>query len=425
MPESTPKYPFLPEGATVLSVTEITDSIRGTLETAFPAVWVEGELGNLARPTSGHLYFTLRDADALLKCAMWRARALRLPAGFEPRDGVEVVAYGSLTVYRPKGEYQLSIERMFPKGGIGAAELALQELKKKLFALGYFNPNRKKRLPRFPRSICLITSATGAAVRDLVEILGHRWPATRVGVRPSRVQGEGAAEEIAAAIRQVNRWRAQRKAQVDIIIIGRGGGGAEDLAAFNQEIVAQAIFESKIPIVSAVGHEIDLTIADLVADERASTPSHAAEIAVPDRREILEIVNNFGCHMRDAMLRKCDRLQLQLDQLARRRVMQQPVERLRELERRLDDWSERLDRAGRRRIEQTRRTLEAAAARLESLSPLNVLGRGYSLTRTEASPALIRSAGEVRPGDRIVTILNRGRITSRVETTDAGSDADQ
>ena len=418
MSDATPKYPYLPEGTTVLSVSQITDEVRGTLESNFPSIWIEGELTGMARPASGHLYFSLRDDKSVLKCVMYRGRALRCQAGFEPRDGIQVVAGGSLSVYGSRGEYQLNVERIYPKGGIGAAELALRQLKEKLQVLGYFDPRRKRQPPRFPRSICLITSSTGAAVRDMIEILGRRWPATRIVVVHTRVQGAGAAEEIAAAIQQINRWRAQRKAQVDVMIIGRGGGSAEDLSAFNEEIVAQAVFQSKIPIISAVGHEIDLTIADLVADVRAATPSHAAELAVPDRVEIQGALHGCSGRMREAMLRKCEALRGRLDSLAGRRPLQRPTERLRELERRLDDWSERLTRSGQSRLRLMRHGIEAIAARLESLSPLNVLARGYSLTRTEASPALIRSAEDVHAGDRLITMLHRGRIISRVEATE-------
>ena len=231
---------------------------------------------------------------------------MRLPAGFEPKDGLEVVASGRVSVYAPRGDYQFMVEKMYPKG-LGAAELALRQLREKLFRLGYFDPRRKKPLPKFPRSICLIASATGAAVRDLLEILGRRWPASRVAVRPSRVQGEGAAEEIAAAIQQINQWKARRQVQVDVIIIGRGGGSVEDLGAFNQEIVAQAIFQSKIPIVSAIGHEVDVTLADLVADVRAATPSHAAELVVPDRSELLAQVGALGERLHDTARRHCAR----------------------------------------------------------------------------------------------------------------------
>jgi exodeoxyribonuclease VII large subunit len=252
----------------------------------------------------------------------------------------------------------------------------------------------------------------------VIEILGQRWPATPVVVRPSRVQGDGAADEVAAAIKQVNGWKANRHIPVDVIIIGRGGGSIEDLWAFNHESVAHAIFQSKIPIVSAIGHEIDITIADLVADVRASTPSHAAELAVLDRIEMLDFVRGFGNRMLVAMQRQCESGRKRLDDLATRRVLRQPVDRLRESERRLDDWSDRLQRAVRLRLSRSKQATESVAGRLESLSPLNVLARGYSLTRTDTSPALLRSAAQVLPGDRLVTELQFGRILSRVESTE-------
>src|SRR5262249_17152949 len=338
------KYPFVPDGATVRTVSQVTEEVRKRLEQGFASLWVEGEISNLARPTSGHIYFTLKDASASLKAVLYRTQALRLPAGFEPRDGVEVVAFGKVSVYAPRGEYQFMVDRLFPKG-VGAAEIALRQLKDKLFRAGYFDPKRKKPLPRYPQCVCLIASATGAAVRDLIEILGQRWPATRVVVRPSRVQGESAADEVAAAIAQVNRWKAQRHIPVDVIIIGRGGGSVEDLWAFNQEIVAQAIFQSRIPIVSAIGHEVDVTVADLVADVRASTPSHAAELVVPDRIEMLDQIRGVSDRLYAAVQRRCEQGRRRLDELAQRRAMRQPLGRLRDLERRLDEWGGRLQRA--------------------------------------------------------------------------------
>jgi exodeoxyribonuclease VII large subunit len=411
--EAERKYPFVPDGVTVRTVSQVTDEVRALLEKGFATVWLEGEVTNVSRPTSGHVYLTLRDANAGLKSVLYRTQALRLPAGFELRDGVEVVAVGRVSVYAPKGDYQFLIDKMWPKG-IGAAELALRQLREKLFKLGYFDPKRKRPLPRFPRSLCLIASATGAAVRDMIEILKQRWPATRVAVRPSRVQGDGAAEEIAAAIEQVNRWKDRRMVQVDAIIIGRGGGSVEDLSAFNHELVAKAIFLSKIPVISAIGHEVDTTLADLVADVRAATPSHAAELVVPHRLEILETVHDLRARMDEAMQRHLDLLGRRLNDLGRRRALRQPVDRLRELERRLDDQGERLKRAVKLRLERGKSDIEARAGKLESLSPLNVLARGYSLTRSGAG--LVRSSEQVRPGELIETRLQHGTIISRVET---------
>src|SRR5262245_18897168 len=264
----------VPEGVKVLSVSELTQEIKGILEEGFPKVWVAGEVSNLAKPSSGHLYLTLKDSQSQLRAVIWRGIALRLK--FDRRDGMEVIVRGRIGVYAPRGEYQLMIEELHPKG-VGAQELALRQLLEKLFRLGWFDKARKKPLPRFPRRLALVTSRSGAAVRDMLEILARRWPAAEVWVCPVRVQGEGAAQEIAAGIRLVNRLGADGGAPVDVLIVGRGGGSVEDLWPFNEECVARAIYESAIPVVSAVGHEIDLTVADRVADCRALTPSEAAE----------------------------------------------------------------------------------------------------------------------------------------------------
>jgi exodeoxyribonuclease VII large subunit len=397
------------ENFKILSVAEVTLAIKGLLESAFPVVWVAGEISNFKRHTSGHLYLTLKDKDAQLRAVMWRSDAIRLR--FDPRDGMEIIARGSIGVYQPKGDYQFYIKELQPKG-MGALELALRQLKEKLANLGYFSPDRKRPLPAFPRRVALVTSPTGAAIRDMLEILGRRWPSLEVWVHPVRVQGDGAGREIAAAVNLVNRFGG-----IDVMIVGRGGGSSEDLWAFNEECVAQAIFLSRIPVVSAVGHEIDVTIADLVADRRALTPSEAAELISPDRMEMLEGVRALEAKLRTGLLQRLDLARTQLQNLAQRRVFLQPLERIRDHERRLDDWSERLGRGMRQRLVRSRDQLGAWSARLESLSPLNVLGRGYSLTRRETDLAVVRTPEQVSPGDRLVTRLQRGRIMSRVEAT--------
>jgi exodeoxyribonuclease VII large subunit len=397
----------LPDGVKVLSVSELTQTVRALLEEGFPSVWVAGEVGSLARPSSGHQYFCLKDAQAQLRAVIWRGIGLRLR--FDLKDGMEVIARGRLTVYAPRGEYQLVIEEIQPRG-LGAQELALRQLKEKLFVRGYFAPERKKALPRMPRHVALVTSPTGAAVRDMLEILGRRWPAALVWVCPVRVQGDGAGQEIAAAIRLLNLLEPA----ADVLIVGRGGGSSEDLWAFNEEIVAHAIYESRIPVVSAVGHEIDVTIADLVADKRALTPSEAAELAVPDRLELLEGLMVIEERLRDLMTRRLQDARQRWQDLAQRRAFRLPLERVRELERRLDEWGERLERAGRQRLQRATQAVEATAARLESLSPLNVLARGYSLTRSETGQ-VVRKAEQVQPGERLVTLLHEGRLVSRVE----------
>ena len=287
-------HPALPVGTKVLSVSEITSGIKTSLEEKYPSVWVAGEVSNISRPNSGHIYLTLKDATSQLGSVIYRGVSLRLK--FEPRDGMEVLARGRISVYAPRGNYQLIIEELQPKG-IGALELALRQLKEKLLVKGYFEPNRKKSLPRFPRSVALVTSPTGAAVRDMLEIFTKRWPMANLTVCPVRVQGEGSAQEIAAMIRMLNRLQQEGRIQLDAIICGRGGGSLEDLWAFNEEIVADAIFASQIPILSAVGHEIDVTIADLVADYRALTPSQAVTALTPDREELLA---GFRDHRRPA-----------------------------------------------------------------------------------------------------------------------------
>src|SRR5262245_54917644 len=273
------------DGVKVLSVSALTQEIKGLLEDGFSSVWVTGEVSNVSRPPSGHLYLTLKDPQAQLPAVIYRGIALRLK--FDLRNGQEVIVRGGLSVYPPHGKYQFVIEELQPKG-IGALELAFRQLKERLFRLGYFAPERKKPLPRFPRRLALVTSPTGAAVRDMLGILSQRWAAVEIWVCPVRVQGDGAAEEVATAIGRLNQLAQAGVLPVDVMIVGRGGGSTEDLWAFNEECVARAIYLSAIPVVSAVGHEVDLTIADLVADCRALTPTEAATRVVPDLEEMLQ-----------------------------------------------------------------------------------------------------------------------------------------
>jgi exodeoxyribonuclease VII large subunit len=400
----------VPDGVKVLSVGELTREVKGLLEDGFRSVWVTGEVSNFKRNPSGHLYLSLKDSEAQLNAVVWRSVALRLR--YDLRNGQEVIARGRLSLYEPRGQYQLIIEEMHPKG-LGALELALRQLKEKLFKLGYFDPERKKPLPRFPRRIALVTSPRGAAIRDMLEVLARRWPAVEVWIYPVRVQGEGAADEIAKAIALLNRLRS-----IHVIIVGRGGGSAEDLWAFNAECVAHAIYRSRIPVVSAVGHEIDLTIADLVADFRALTPSEAAERIVPNLEEFLEGLRGCEGRLRTLLLKRMELAQTRLAGFAERRCFKRPLERVRDEERHLDESAERLHRALHQRLLQLRERLEAQAARLDTLSPLNVLGRGYSLTRREADQLMVRSPDQVRSGDRLVTFVQHGQIVSRVEPAD-------
>lgn len=402
----------VPPGADLLSITDLTLQLKETLEDRWANVWVEGELSNLSRPGSGHLYFKLKDANATLSAMMYRGMALR--TRFELRDGMEVFARGKLSVFTPRGEYQLQIEEIHPKG-IGALELAFQQLKEKLSAKGYFLPARKKPLPRFPRRIALVTSPTGAAVRDMLEVIANRWPLAWVLVCPVRVQGEGSALEISAMVAQLNKLVADKRISLDAMIVGRGGGSLEDLWAFNEEIVADAIFASKVPVISAVGHEIDITISDLVADYRGLTPSQAAAHLTPHRQEVLSDLMSRRAQLDASMLGRLRMYRQKLDAIAVSRAFRLPLERVRDQERKLGDLRQRLARA--MRVQRDRRTdkLAAIAGKLHTLSPLAVLSRGYSLTR-DSDNRLIASVEGVRVGDQLQTTLGDGTIVSRVES---------
>lgn len=400
-----------------LTVSQLTAAVKGCLEGTFAGARVAGEVTNLVRAASGHVYFSLKDAGAVLRCVMFRGFALRLK--FDLREGQQVIARGNLSVYAQRGEYQLIAEGLEPKG-IGAAELALRQLKEKLLQRGYFSPARKRPLPAFPRRVALIASPTGAAIRDMLEILTHRWPLADVIVKPSRVQGDGAATEIAAALGLLNRLHKTDALRLCAIVVGRGGGSAEDLAAFNEEAVAEAVFASAVPVVSAVGHEIDVSICDLVADYRALTPSQAIAALCPDRGELFDGLRERDDRMREAVLHRVALGRQRLDQLAARPALRKPLDRVRTLEQRLDDTAARLARAARQGVSRKADRLAAAADRLQSLSPLNVLGRGYSLTRKQGATGLLRDAADVKPGDVLVTRLADGEVASVVsEGTDA------
>jgi exodeoxyribonuclease VII large subunit len=400
----------LKSAAQPLTVSQLTAQVRGAVESKFQQVWVAGEVSNFTRASSGHWYFTLKDSASQVKAAMFRGFNLRMR--FDPRDGQEVIARGRLTVYEPRGEYQLIVEEIQPKG-VGAAELALRQLKERLLAKGYFDPKRKRALPRPPKRVALVASATGAAVRDMIEVFAQRWPFTEVVVKASRVQGEGAAGDIAVSLKLLNWLHATDRLSLCAIVLGRGGGSAEDLWAFNEEQVADAIFGSKVPVISAVGHETDVTVADLVADHRAETPTAAVVALTPDRREVLTALGTMRERMAEAAERRLRLARQRLDQFATRPALRRPLQRIRELEQRLDDTGARLARAARLRLAQAEQKLAEVSARLETLSPLQVLGRGYSLTHT-ADGRLVRDPAGLRPGDLLLTRAAGGTIRSLV-----------
>ena len=410
-----------------MSVTELTDQIKDCLEGNFPAVLVQGEISNLSRASSGHLYLTLKDDTAQMRAVVWRTAASRIR--FDQHDRLEVLAAGRVEVYPARGSYQLVIEALLPRG-LGALELAFRQLHERLSKEGLFAPERKRPLPRFPRRIALVTSPTGAAVRDMLQVLTRRWPGVQIVILPVPVQGVGAGERIAAALRSVSQIP-----DLDVVICGRGGGSLEDLWAFNEEVVARAIYHCAVPVVSAVGHEIDVTIADFVADRRALTPSEAAELVVPQIDELNAWLNQAQQRMIAALRHQASAARKVLDQLAASRVFRLPFDRVQLKEQQLDDLQRELVSAMRRRIERSQQQLQQKTAQLAALSPLNVLERGYSVTRPyrkeailsdltatlpdSPRPTVIRSIHDVRPGESIETLLLDGRLISTVDTVQA------
>jgi len=384
-------------------VSELQAAVRDLLEEEFGRVWVEGELSGVKRPQSGHVYFALKDEKARLDVVLWRSSAARLR--FEPEDGLVVRARGRLTVYAPQGRYQMEADSLEPVGA-GPLQVAFEQMRKRLEAEGLFDPARKRRLPSFPRRVALVTSPSGAAVRDLIHVATRRWPPLELVVVPVRVQGAGAAEEIAAGIRLADARG------FDVLVVGRGGGSLEDLWAFNEEPVARAIFQAKTPVVSAVGHEVDVTISDLVADVRAATPSAAAELVTPDRAEVMGGLRGTGQRLSRAVRRLLDDGRRRVDAAASARPFRRPLERVHEAGQTLDDVAVRLAAAAKERLRARGEALERAAGRLDALSPLKVLARGFSVTMRDGR-ALTRAA-DAKPGDELRTILADGEVRSRV-----------
>jgi len=393
---------------TVLSVSELTACIKELLESRFTSVWVSGEIGDLSRPQSGHCYLVLKDAESQIAAVIWRSTASRLK--FDLHDGLEVVCRGRIEVYGPRGKYQLVIDQIEPRG-MGALELALRQLRERLAREGLFDARHKRPLPRFVRQIAVVTSPSGAALRDFLEVLRRRWRGADVLVIPVRVQGEGAAEEIAAAIRLANRLQRP----IDCLAVIRGGGSLEDLWAFNEEVVVRAIRQSRIPVVSGVGHEIDVTLADLAADVRALTPSEAAERIVPSAEDMAARLAQLRQRMAAALRNRLMASRRRVDMLAGRPIFRWPLARVQQWARRVDEWEIRAHRAMRSRLERAHARVEALAGRLETLSPLAVLSRGYSLTQRESDGRIVREPADAPVGQRIITRLARGQIISRVE----------
>ena len=434
----------------VLTVSQLTRSVKSQLERGFDGIWVRGEVSNLRVPSSGHLYFNLKDDGACIKAVLWKNDARRMKV--QLREGLEVLAKGRVTVYEPKGEYQLVLDALEPVGA-GALQIAFEELKKRLAAEGLFDPAKKKRLPFLPRRIGIVTSPTGAAIRDILAVLARRAPSVEITVAPVRVQGDGSADEIAAGIR-----RLDRSGLVEVLIVARGGGSLEDLWAFNEEPVARALAACATPTISAVGHEIDFTIADFVADKRAPTPSAAAEIVVPDERELRARLRDGEHRLELAKARRLQRLRTTIDDLRGR--LRDPRRVLADERLAIDDLAERAGRALQRRVVNARNELASArralhahgprdilaqerqrfarvrtvmevalergvtarksrlsglAGRLEAVSPLAVLSRGYALVRDEATGAVVKRAADTRDGQEIDVTLAEGTIRAVVK----------
>ena len=391
------------------TVTELNNRIKNLLDRdPFLAdVCVRGELSNYKIYPSGHHYFTLKDSESSLRCVMFKSSASKLR--FRPESGMGVTAFGRVSVFPRDGAYQLYCNALMPEG-TGDLQVAFEQLKAKLSAEGLFDPAHKKPLPPFPERIAIITSSAGAAVHDMIRILSHRWPMTKVLLLPVRVQGTEAPAEIAGAIRYANEFKV-----ADLIITGRGGGSIEDLWAFNDERVARAIYASQIPVISAVGHEPDVTISDYVADRRASTPSNAAEIAVPDKNEMLDVLRSYDIRSAQAMTKLLDRLKERLSSLESKRVLSDPSVYIDNRRIELDHGRDRLISAQERVLSAKRQSYVRLAASLDAMSPLRVLSRGYSIaSRPDGEP--VRSVKGLEAGEHISLRLVDGSADCLVES---------
>jgi exodeoxyribonuclease VII large subunit len=440
------ELPFRP----ILTVSELTQEIKDILEEKFPDIWVEGEVSNLRSPPSGHIYFTLKDDFSQIRAVLFKMQARTLR--FIPEDGLEVICRGRVSLYEKRGDYQLILESIEPKG-IGALQLAFLQLKERLEKEGLFDPARKKPIPMIPHKIGIITSPTGAVIQDMLHILERRYENLHILLYPVRVQGEGASSEIAEAIKYFNKSTG-----VDVIIVGRGGGSLEDLWAFNEERVARAIYHSKIPIISAVGHETDYTIADFVADLRAPTPSAAAGLVVRDKREVENILRYLRHRLETQMIQilqgyrtdlsyirkifkepkkkieeyffrvddRVNRLRILTSWIFKREVekwlhfnesllLQNPIKRIKNIKRFIGEANKRLGQNTRYSIEIQRQRVGGLSGKLNSLSPLSILQRGYSITRKLPSLQILRDAAYVEEGDKVEVKLYRGALICGVE----------
>ena len=392
----------------IFTISELNNYIKRMLDSdeALSGVYVKGELSNYKTYPSGHHYFTMKDAEGALKCVMFKGSAVKLR--FKPENGMSVVACGRVAVYPRDGAYQLYVSDITPDG-VGDLYIAYEQLKERLLKEGLFAEIHKKPLPRYPKAIAVITSSAGAAVQDVIRILGSRWPMTKVIVMPVRVQGVEAPPEIVEAIEYANEHNV-----ADLIITGRGGGSIEDLWAFNDERVARAIFASEIPVITAVGHEPDVTIADFVADVRAATPSNAAELAVPDRLDVYNWLQAADIRLRQTINRDLKSCRQKLNDISNKRVLLSPRYYIDDRRIQIDRSAERLQSAIQGKLYKNRERYVYLAAALDAMSPLKVLGRGYAIAQ-DADGAVIKTAADVKTGDRLTIKLQKDEINSIVE----------
>lgn len=392
------------EKTSILTVSRLNALLREVVEDNFVDVLVEGEISNFSTPASGHCYFSLKDADAQLRAVMFRSQSRLL--GFAPQNGMQVVCRGRVTLYPQRGELQLVVESLEPKG-VGSLQLAFEQLKARLAAEGLFDAARKRALPAFPKTVGVVTSATGAAIHDILNVLRRRGAGVRVLLRAVRVQGEGAAKEIAEAVAELNRH-----GEADVLIVGRGGGSLEDLWAFNEETVARALYESKIPVISAVGHEVDYTIADFVADLRAATPSAAAELMAKSRLELEGHLDHLVLRLAGQMRNRLDLCSERVNGLLRR--LRSPQQLLTMQRQRQQELERRLQLAMRRRLHDNNRQLAALSDRLHSLSPLQTLARGYAIVLDGETGLAVRDAATLAAGDAVEIRFRTGRASATI-----------
>jgi exodeoxyribonuclease VII large subunit len=400
----------------IYSVTEITREIKRVIHESFGAIRIEGEISGFKHHTSGHCYFTLKDGGAQISCAMWKTNAARL--SFQPKDGMKVQVWGNLEVYEVAGRYQIIVLQMRP-AGIGDLQLAFEALVQRLKGEGLFDLGRKRPLPPYPERIGIVTSGDGAALQDMRTVAGRRWPAAQLILAPVKVQGQGAGEEIAAAIRAFNK-----EGTVDVLVVGRGGGSLEDLWAFNEEVVARAIFASRIPVVSAVGHEVDFTVADFVADVRAPTPSAAMEVILPNRDDVVEYLAGIKRRLTARKIEQVRSLRQRLNSLAGHWALRQPVHLVHMSTQRLDEIQTRLESALSNVVKDKQYALERVRELLTLFHPQAILERGYAVVRT-ANGAVVRDVRSLDAGSDVAIFFAHGRAEAKVTTTQEDGTLDE